>query len=55
MAIFEKKLRSIATTIKDNFIKKYVLEYFLEQISIFNTSFSNHKQKTNLYKKRLDH
>ncbi|MDC0216221.1 DNA primase [Candidatus Pelagibacter sp.] len=33
MAIFEKKLRLIANTIKDNFIKKYVLEYFLEKIS----------------------
>ena len=33
MAIFEKKLRSIAVTIKDNFIKKYVLEYFLEKIA----------------------
>ena len=33
MAIFEKKLRTIAYTIKDDFIKKYVLEYFLEKIS----------------------
>ena len=33
MAIFEKKLRSIASTIKDDFIKKYVLEYFLEKIA----------------------
>ncbi len=33
MAIFEKKLRSIANTIKDSFIKKYVLEFFLEKIS----------------------
>ena len=33
MAIFDKKLRSIAGTIKDNYIKKYVLEYFLEKIS----------------------
>ena len=33
MAIFEKKLRAIAGTIKDNFIKKYVLEFFLEKIS----------------------
>ena len=33
MAIFEKKLRSIAATIKDGFIKKYVLEFFLEKIS----------------------
>ncbi len=33
MAIFDKKLRNIANTIKDNYIKKYVLEYFLEKIS----------------------
>ena len=33
MAIFEKKLRAIANTIKDDFIKKYVLEYFLEKIA----------------------
>ncbi len=33
MAKFEKKLRSIANMIKDNFIKKYVLEYFLEKIA----------------------
>ncbi len=33
MAIFEKKLRGIANTIKDDFIKKYVLEYFLEKIA----------------------
>ena len=28
MAIFDKKIRSIANSIKDDFIKKYVLEYF---------------------------
>ncbi len=33
MAIFDKKLRSIANTIKDEYIKKYVLEYFLSKIS----------------------
>ena len=33
LAIFDKKLRSIADTIKDDYIKKYVLEYFLEKIS----------------------
>ncbi len=33
MAIFDKKLRSITNTIKDDYIKKYVLEYFLEKIS----------------------
>ncbi len=32
-AIFEKSLRSISSTIKDEFIRKYVLEYFLEKIS----------------------
>ena len=29
----KKKLRAIAATIKDDFIKKYVLEFFLEKIS----------------------
>ena len=29
----KKKLREIANTIKDDFIKKYVLEYFLEKIA----------------------
>ncbi len=33
MAIFEKKLRSVANTIKDDFIKKYILEYFLGKIA----------------------
>ncbi len=32
-AIFEKKLRSVSSTIKDEFIRKYVLEYFLDKIS----------------------
>ncbi len=44
-AIFEKKLRSISSTIKDEFIKKYVLEYFLEKISDLtpNTNFKYNK------------
>ena len=33
LAIFEKKLRSIGNSIKDELIKKYVLEFFLERIS----------------------
>ncbi len=33
MAIFDKRLRAIANTIKDGYIKKYVLEYFLDKIS----------------------
>jgi len=44
MAVFEKKLRHIADTIKDEFIKKYVLEYFLEKIAEL-TPHSNQKNK----------
>ena len=43
-AIFEKKLRTIASTIKDEFIKKYVLEYFLEKISELTPN-TNYKYK----------
>ena len=50
MAIFDKKLRSIANTIKDNYIKKYVLEYFLEKISELTPHTSQNK-KNFLYKK----
>ncbi len=32
-AIFEKKLREIASKIQDSFVKKYTLEYFLEKVS----------------------
>ena len=51
MAIFEKKLREIANTIKDGFIKKYVLEYFLENIAEL-TPYSNQK-KNNFYRKKI--
>ncbi len=44
MAIFEKKLISIANTIKDNYIKKYVLEYFIEKISEL-TPYTSQNQK----------
>jgi DNA primase len=50
MAIFEKKLRSIANTIKDDFIKKYVLEYFLEKI-VELTPHSNQNNKKFFVKK----
>jgi len=50
MAIFEKKLRAIANTIKDDFIKKYVLEYFLEKISEL-TPYSNQNKKKFFVKK----
>ncbi len=49
MAIFEKRLRDIANTIKDDYIKKYVLEYFLEKIAEL-TPYSNQKIKKT-YKK----
>ena len=32
-ATFEKKLREIASNIKDSFVKKYTLEYFLQKVS----------------------
>ena len=51
MAIFEKKLRIIANTIKDDFIKKYVLEYFLEKIAEL-TPHSNQGKK-NFYIKKI--
>jgi DNA primase len=50
MAIFEKKLRSIANKIKDNYIKKYVLEYFIEKISGL-TPYTSQNQK-NFYTKK---
>ena len=50
LAIFEKKLRSITNTIKDDFIKKYVLEYFLEKISEL-TPHSNQNKKKFLIKR----
>ena len=52
MAIFEKKLRSIAYTIKDDYIKKYVLEYFLEKVSEL-TPYSNQNKKNFNYKKTI--
>ena len=45
MAIFDKKLRSIANSIKDDYIKKYVLEYFLEKISDLTPHTSQNKKK----------
>ena len=52
MAIFEKKLRSIANTIKDDYIKKYVLEYFLQKITEL-TPHSNQNKKSFNYKKTI--
>jgi DNA primase len=52
MAIFEKTLRSVANTIKDDYIKKYVLEYFLEKIDEL-TPHSNQNKKNFYYKKTI--
>ena len=45
MAIFEKTLRAIANTIKDDYIKKYVLEYFLEKIDELTPHSNQNKKK----------
>ncbi len=50
LAIFEKKLKSIANTIKDNLIKKYVSEFFLEKIAEL-TPHSNQDKKKFFVKK----
>ena len=50
LAIFDKKLRAIANTIKDDYIKKYVLEYFLEKISELTPHTSQNRK--NFYVKK---
>ena len=45
MAIFEKRLREVANTIKDDYIKKYVLEYFLEKIAELTPHSNQNKKK----------
>ncbi len=55
LAIFEKKLRGIAYSIKDEFIKKYTLEYFLRQIEEFTPSIKlSSQKKINKYAKSLN-
>lgn len=46
LAIFEKKIRTIAATIKDDYIKKYVLEFFLEKISLLTPNTNRNMHKT---------
>jgi len=46
MAIFEKKLREIASTIRDDFIKKYVLEYFLKNIADLTPHLNQNNKKS---------
>ena len=44
-AIFEKKLRDIASNIKDSFVKKYTLEFFLQKISELTPNINSKFQK----------
>lgn len=53
MAVFEKNLRSIVNTIKDDFIKKYVLEYFLEQVSSLTPHSNISINKKQFYTKKI--
>ena len=46
LAVLEKKLRFISTTIKDQYIKKYILDFFLGKISEFTPNLSKGKQFT---------
>ena len=46
LAILEKKLRFISNTIKDQYIKKYVLEFFLGKIFELTPNLSKGKQFT---------
>ena len=50
LAIFEKKIRSIAYSIKDDLIKKYVLEFFLDKINLLTPNSNKNNNKT-FYKK----
>ena len=45
-ALFEKKLRAISYSIKDEFIRKYILEYFLTKVSELTPN-TNLKYKQN--------
>ncbi len=47
LAIFEKTIRSIANSIKDEFIKKYVLEDFLEKLSFLTPNTNKKINKIN--------
>mgnify|MGYP001316761141 CR=1 FL=1 len=44
LAVFEKKLRYISNSIKDEFIKKYILEFFLKDLDQL-TPYTNNKGK----------
>ena len=49
-AIFEKKLKYISSTIKDEYIKKYVLDFYLEEISKLSPNLRREKN----YSKKIN-
>ena len=49
-AIFEKKLRKISSIIKDDLMKKYTLEFYLEKLSELTP---NQNNKKIIYKKKI--
>ena len=49
----KKNLRDIANTIKDDFIKKYVLEYFLEKIAELTPHSNQNKKKFYIKKNKI--
>ena len=51
-AKFEKKLRSIASSIKDEFIKKYTLEFFLDKINELTPNLKNFSKNRFIKKSR---
>ena len=52
LAVFEKKLRYISNSIKDEFIKKYILEFFLKDLDQL-TPYTNNKTTKNKFSKRI--
>ena len=53
MATLEKKLREVANSIKDNYIKKYVLEFYLEKISSLTPHTNTNTNKKYFIKKTI--
>jgi len=56
LASLEKKLKSIANTVKDSVVKKYILGYFLENLAEYSpeTIFKNFKKSSINFHKPLD-
>ena len=50
LAMIEKKLTNLANTIEDSIVKKYLLGFFLEQLSNFLPSKINFRNKNHRYK-----